>query len=322
MKKTLVALSVLAAASAQAGIEIYNQDGVTVNLKGDIEVTYQNSRTSSSMTQQIEDADFGFDVRYAINDQVSFGGYWEFDGSYKNNAVDTKNGDTYVAVYTQDFGSLKVGRLCTAIDDAGIGNDYQFGVNGFFDATTFECGDEGLRYDYDNGTVYATVGYIQNKLGDNAADNGTSGEDNSYIDGKLGVRVADFDFTVFYADSEVVADKKDNTLLGLEARFSGVENLNLSAAYYRVDHDETGSSFNNDTYAVAADYTVDKWVFGTGYSDTEFGATSQDESVVFINAGYAVAPNTTAYVELAKVDSDKTTVTNDNLATVGVKASF
>lgn len=243
MKKTLVALSVLAAASAQAGIEVYNQDSVSVNLHGDIEVTYQNSKSSKSMTQQIEDADFGFDVRYAINDQVSFGGYWEFDGSQSNNSEATKNGDTYVALYTKDFGDIKVGRLCTAIDDAGIGNDYQFGLNSFFDGLDLACADEGLRYDYDNGTVYATVGYIQNKLvkGGNTATPGlgSKADDEAYIDGKLGVRAAGFDFTLFAADTEVVDQKnqveKEYTLLGLEARFSGVENLNLSAAYYTLE---------------------------------------------------------------------------------------
>lgn len=325
MKKTLVALSVLAAASAQAGIEVYNQDGVTVNLKGDIEVTYQNSTSSKSMTQQIEDADFGFDVRYAINDQVSFGGYWEFDGSDSNNSKGTKNGDTYVALYTKDFGDIKVGRLCTAIDDAGIGNDYQFGVNSFFDGADFACADEGLRYDYDNGTVYATVGYIQNKLKDGGTD-ATDGlankaDDDAYIDGKLGVRAADFDFTLFVADTEVVKDQKEFTLLGLEARFAGVENLNLSAAYYTLEEKTAGVSSDVDTMALAADYTVGDWVFGTGYSASEEDKSNWEEDRVFVNAGYAVAPNTTAYAEFSKVDSDDV-LFNEDLAAIGVKASF
>ena len=43
MKKTLLALAVMTAAgSANAAIEIYNQDGVSVGLKGDIEVVYSN----------------------------------------------------------------------------------------------------------------------------------------------------------------------------------------------------------------------------------------------------------------------------------------
>ncbi|MGR5456496.1 porin, partial [Vibrio alfacsensis] len=89
MKKTLVALAVLAAGSAQAGIEIYNENKVTVNLKGDIEVVYKRGYEDNATTkQEIQDADFGFDVRYAINNDLQFGAYWEFDGSADNGLDD------------------------------------------------------------------------------------------------------------------------------------------------------------------------------------------------------------------------------------------
>jgi len=339
MKKTLLALAVLAAAgSAQAGIELYNQDGVTVNLKGDIEITYQNSIYSSSMSQQIEDADFGFDVRYAMNDQVSFGAMWEFNGSDSNNEEWTKNGDNWVALFTKDFGSIKFGRLCTAIDDIGIGNDYQFGIDSFFSKDTFECQDEAVRYDYDNGMFYATLGYVQNKIdgkvgkknaNDIAANQGSEGD---YIDGYVGARFAGFDVKAIVADydsdrevSELGTDGKSlaisNTLFGLEAAYSGVENLNLSVGYYSVDRTQGTANQDNDTWALAADYTMGKWNFGTGYSDSSSDVANSDSSRWFVNAGYALAPATTAYVEFAGVDSD-TTLANDNLAAVGVKASF
>lgn len=332
MKKTLLALAVLAAAgSAQAGIELYNQDGVTVNLKGDIEVTYQNSTSAASMSQQIEDADFGFDVRYAINDQISIGAMWEFDGSQHNNATATKNGDNYVALYTADFGSVKLGRLCTAIDDIGIGNAYQFGINSFFSKKTFECADEAVRYDYDNGMFYATLGYVQNKvttaldandvLIDEPANQGSEGD---YIDGYVGARFVGFDVKAIAAnydnDLEGSANVKNN-LFGLEAAYGGIENLNLSVAYYAVDRTVGTQNQDNETWAVAADYTMGKWVFGTAYSDASSDLVNSDQSRWLVNAGYAVAPATVAYVEFAGVDSDKT-LNNDNLAAVGVKASF
>lgn len=330
MKKTLLALAVLAAAgSAQAGIEIYNNEGVTVNLKGDIEITYQNSTNSASMSQQIEDADFGFDVRYAINDQVAVGAMWEFDGSQHNNSTATKNGDNYFAIYTVDFGSAKFGRLCTAIDDIGIGNDYQFGINAFYSKDTFECQDEAIRYDYDNGMFYATLGYVQNKVGttldanDNLTDNAANqGSDADYIDGYVGARFAGFDAKVIVADyDDDQANGTSNTLLGAEVAYGGIENLNLSVGYYSVDRTKAGVNQDNETWAVAADYTVGKWVFGTAYSDASSDVANNDQSRWLVNAGYAVAPATVAYVEFAGVDSDKT-LNNDNLAAIGVKASF
>jgi len=330
MKKTLLALSVLAAAStAQAGIEIYNNEGVTVNLKGDIEVTYQNSEKSSSMSQQIEDADFGFDVRYAINDQIAVGAMWEFDGSSSNNAVDTKNGDNYVALYTVDFGSVRLGRTCTAIDDIGIGNDYQFGVNSFFEKSSSECADEALRYDYDNGMFYTTIGYVQNKL----ADGGTTdlvdnqGTDADYIDALFGARVAGFDGKVIVADydSDDAAKPVSTSLLGFEVAYGGVENLNLSAGYYMADYDSFGTNLDNDTWALAADYTLGKVVFGAGYSLTEFDASDKEQTNMFVNTAYKVLPAVKVYAELAKSEQSGTGVTplaNEDLAAVGVTASF
>lgn len=330
MKKTLLALAVLAAAgSAQAGIEIYNNEGVTVNLKGDIEITYQNSTSSASMSQQIEDADFGFDVRYAMNDQVSIGGYWEFNGSDSNNAEVTKNGDNYVALYTADFGSVKFGRLCTAIDDIGIGNDYQFGINSFFDKDTFECQDEAVRYDYDNGMFYATLGYVQNKLAaggttDNAANQGA---DADYIDGYVGARFAGFDAKVILADydSDDSAAPVSSSLLGLEVAYGGVENLNLSVGYYSADLEKASVNKDNDTWALAADYTIGKVVVGAGYSQSEYDATDEEQTNSFVNVGYKILPAVKVYGEVAKREKSGTGVTsfnNENLAAVGVTASF
>ncbi len=340
MKKTLLALSVLAAAStAQAGIEIYNNEGVTVNLKGDIEVTYQNSTSSSSMSQQIEDADFGFDVRYALNDQLSIGAYWEFNGSDANNSTITKNGDNYVALYTADLGSVKLGRLCTAIDDIGIGNDYQFGINSFFSKDTFECADEAIRYDYDNGMFYATLGYVQNKtsysyatsgatlegtLADNTANQGT---DADYIDAYVGARVAGFDGKVIVADydSDDAAAPVSTSLLGFEVAYGGVENLNLSVGYYMADYEKSGANKDNDTLALAADYTLGKVVFGAGYSLSEYDASDEDQTNMFVNTAYKVLPSVKVYAELAKREKSGTGVTsftNEDLAAVGVTASF
>ncbi|NOH23562.1 porin [Vibrio europaeus] len=343
MKKTLVALSVLAAASAQAGIELYNQDGVSVSLKGDIEVQYANSFESSSMKQEIEDADFGFDVRYAVNDEVSVGGYWEFDGSTSSNASNAEAGDTYVAVYTQTYGSLKFGRLCTAIDDAGIGSDEVFGLKSFFSDSS-ACEDEGVRYDYDNGSFYATLGLLQDKHASNSLN-----EDSNYYDGRLGFRVADFDVSGFFAQGDVDKTVKnssdvtvaelitDDSLLALELVYSGVENVTLEAAYYTTEQEVTkvsgvntlgsivGDKLEADTWAVAAGYTMGLYGFNAGYSSTDRTSTAdrftvKDQTNWFANVTYAVAPSAKLYMEFAGQDVDGSD--NDNAFAIGAEASF
>ncbi|WP_117233253.1 porin [Vibrio maerlii] len=332
MKKTLLALAVVTAATSAQAVEIFNQDGVTVGLHGDIEVVYKNETTRSSFQQEIQDADFGFDVRYMINDEFTAGAYWEFDGSEYSNADVTKNGDTYVALYSQSYGSIKFGRLCTALDDAGIGSDYQYGISSFFDTNMAMCGDEGVRYDIDTGMFYGTLGLIQQKVdsdGESIADN-----QDAYIDGKLGLRVADFDFTAFFGLGETAAPvavggNVDDSVYGLEARFGGIENLNLAAAYYVTDADfqnATGKDFNTDTIAFAADYYMDLWTFSAGYSigshdlagKTENGQEYTEQDNWFVNAGYGIAPNTTVYAEVGGDDQSG----SDLAFAIGAKAEF
>lgn len=343
MKKTLVALSVLFAATSAQAIEIYNQDKVTVDIHGDIEVTYQNSVSNSSMSQQIEDADFGFDVRYAINDDLQFGGYWAFDGSESNNAEVTRSGDVYVALYSKTYGSIKFGRLCTAVDDlGGITSDYQFDVNKLYDAGSDDvtCADEAIRYDYDNGSFYTTLGFVQDKLGHNDLFAGVDGAGDlvkvdgknfNYYDGRFGYRVADFDLSAFFAalNYEEVASG-DEKAYGFEVDYAGLENVRLGLGYYATKQDHTDNA-DTDVVTVGADYYLGKWTFATAYSHSSHDVSDKDVNSWFVNAGYNLAPNTTVYAEVAGNDG-KTNVADANqpaeyrdnttAVAIGVKASF
>ncbi|WP_162063683.1 porin [Vibrio taketomensis] len=331
-EKTLVALSILAAATSAQAIELYNQDGVTVDIHGDIEVTYQNSFSDSSMSQQIEDADFGFDVRYALNDDLQFGGYWAFDGSESNNAEVTRSGDVYVALYSKTYGSIKFGRLCTAVDDlGGITTDYQFDVNKLYTAGANDvtCADEAIRYDYDNGSFYTTLGFIQDKLGHNDlftnVDNGelikVDGRDFNYYDGRFGYRVAGLDLSAFFAALNF-EDKAagDDKAYGFEADYSGIENVRLGLGYYATknDHDNTKDS---DVVTVGADYYLGKWTFATAYSHASQDS-AKDLNSWFVNTGYNLAPNTTVYAEVAGNDGETEGRDNTTAVAIGVKASF
>ncbi|GMQ46047.1 porin [Vibrio sp. 10N] len=342
MKKTLVALAVLAAGSAQAGIELYNQDKVTVNMTGDVEVVYKKAETEGAEFQQeIQDADFGFDTRYAVNDDLQIGAYWEFSGD--KGQADT--GDVYMAFYSQSVGSIKFGKTATALDDAGIGGDYQFGINSFFSNGTPFSGDEAVRYDIDKGTFYGTVAFLQDKNQNNGL-----GEDGTYFDAKLGARVADFDFTGFVGKAKfkgttskttqkVELDANgdatgniinqtvttpfdaDETLYALEARYAGVENLNLAAGYYSLDGDAKvpGVDVKTDTFGLSADYTFNAVTVGAGYSRSSTDlANSEDQNNWYLNAAYSLAPSTKAYAEVGGNDADN----SQTGIAIGLKAEF
>lgn len=328
MKKTLVALSVLAASvgSAQA-FEIYNQDGVTVDMGGDIEVVYLQKKSDSDRTkdgdatdfhQEIQDADVKFDVRYAINSELQFGGFFEIQDT------GTNAGDAYVALYSNTIGSIKIGRTCTALDDAGIGSDYQFGITTFFSGDDMFCGDEVVRWDLDKENFYATVALAQDK---NNSDKMGVGQDDTYFDARVGYRVASFDFTVLGGSGDTDAGNT-HTLLGAEARFNGVENLGLAAAFYTIDDDTDKVS----TMALSATYQLDVIALAAGYSfDSSDAKDSDDVNSWYVNAGYPIAPNTTAYVEVGGDDGKTSTKMSNGVTSIedngtgvaiGVKASF
>jgi predicted porin len=338
MKKTLLALAVMTAAGSAQAVELYNQDGATVNLGGDIEVRYKKGTEKAKgdeFKQEIDDSDLNFDIRYELNDNLSVGGYWELNDLATK---DGSGGDAYVSLISADLGTLKVGKTATQLDDAGIGSDYLFGVQSAVNAADFS-GDEVIRYDIDKETFYAGVALMQDK-----ANADKLGKDGSFADFKVGARVADFDLSAFYGVAslrgettkdeektndagvvtktrEVTAHNEDHSTLVLQATFSGVENLNLQAGYYLVDIDKkmaADTDYDTTTFAIAADYTMDKVTFAGGYSSTDFSNNSEDHSDWFVNAGYSVAPNTTVYAEVGGNDK-KDSQTGFG---VGVKSSF
>jgi predicted porin len=338
MKKTLVALSVIMAATSAQAIELYNQDGASVNMGGDIEVRYKkDTAKDSEFKQEIDDSDLNFDIRYAINDNFSVGGYWELNDLATK---DGSGGDAYVSFISADMGTLKIGKTATQLDDAGIGSDYLFGVQSFIDSADFS-GKEVVRYDLDKGQFYFGLAVMQDKHNEQSI-----GEDGSYFDMKVGARVADFDLSAFYGMAKhrvetttttqtapvgggaLVETKTttkaddDQSIAALQATFSGVENLNLEAGYYRTDFEDNkagGTDSDTSTFAFAADYTMDKVTFAGGVSSTDYSEKAKkDHTDWFVNAGYALAPNTTAYVEVGGNDKKD----SETGFGVGIKSSF
>ncbi|GAK84388.1 porin-like protein H precursor [Vibrio ponticus] len=146
------------------------------------------------------------------------------------------------------------------------------------------------------------------------------------MDARVGYRVADFDLSAFYSNTDVDKDYQaaqtnpvdDHSGYGVEVRFAGIENVNLAAAYYATSSDTDND--DNNVVAFAADYTMDKWTFATGYSIGDHDNNAKDQDNWFLNAGYGIAPNTTVYAEVG--GEDKEGVDTDTALAIGVKAEF
>ena len=76
MKKTLLALSVLAAGSAQAGINLYDANGVVVDLSGAAEVQYlqpiqDKDNDNADAGIHLDDGDLQLNTTIAVTDQLN-----------------------------------------------------------------------------------------------------------------------------------------------------------------------------------------------------------------------------------------------------------
>ncbi|EPE37454.1 hypothetical protein O1U_0757 [Candidatus Photodesmus katoptron Akat1] len=318
MKKTLVALGVIAASSAQAGVALYDNDGIKINLSGGVDVVYlKDLKKGSHFEQKIDDADFGIGASYAINDDLKVAGYLEYDGD-KNNQKGMM-GDVYIKLGSESLGSIKVGRICGVIDDVGIASDYQLGEKAFLlseEGNKVICNDEMIRYDLDTDMFYTNLSYSQDK-NENISSLGKSGR---YLDGRVGVRVANFDVSVAYGDIKASAVTSKERLVAVETKFAGIPNANVSAAYYRMQGDlSSAEKVKRDNYYLAGDYTLNSWKFGAGVN--KFVTKNADEKnfrAWHVNTGYNFAKNSTAYVEVAGNNKDD----NQTGIAVGVKTSF
>jgi len=305
----------VASTAANAGIEVYNKNGATVNIGGDLEVLYYKGTEKDAKTeQQIEDADIKFDIRYVVNDDVTVGGYWEFQGD-QGGTTDGSSaimGDVYFAVYTANLGSIKIGDLCTFGDDLGIGADYQFGLSEAIDSTGSFCGDEAVKYEIDKGTFYGGIAYRDNQRDTNSTATTTQGRTDALLDLTVGVRAAGFDILAYYAN----VSGSDNKIIGLEARYA-LDALELEAGYYTADG--AASSDGGDTIALGAEYTMNLWSFALGVADYDFNDSSSEDYIqYFANVDYAVAPGTKLYAEVGANDKDS----SETGYAAGVKVEF
>ena len=82
-----------------------------------------------------------------------------------------------------------------------------------------------------------------------------------------------------------------------------------------MDYDKETSN----TVALAAEYQLDVVALAAGYSFSSSDVKAvEDLNTWYVNAGYPIAPNTTAYVEVGGDDKEN----NQTGLAIGVKAEF
>jgi len=305
MKKTILAVTMTAlfATTAQAAI-VYEKNDVSVNIFGDTEIVYINPWDETQVDEiSVDDADFGFELGYALNDDLTLTGLVEFGASSGQSELS----DAYVGVTSNKWGRLTVGKQTTLYDDSGIGNDYQFGFSNFYEQDA--SGGQVIKYKVDKGMFYGGIAYLMNS--ESGQEDGAEG-----FDGNIGVRVADFDLTVFYADMETVEDHDSNNV-NIELRYQLNEKLQLAAAYAMTDADLVAADPANglthaewgdtDIFGLTAVYQANsKLAFAAGWAYMDSEADPDLENQYYVNTSYAFNNYIEVYAELGGNDGDNT----------------
>jgi predicted porin len=306
-KKILaVAISGLLATSAQA-VNLYEEDGIKVEMSGLIEVMYKTDiGVDEKSTIDIDDADVNFSLAYDIGHNLTALGVVEFDG----NSGTTERGDIYVGLSSADMGTLTIGQQIAVNDDAGIADDFEFGIDtGFNQAAD---GPQVVRYTLDKGMFYGGVSYILNTAA------GVETDDDSALAGQFGVRVEDLDVTL-YAGQE---DRNANTSVSnvmLQAKYT-LSDLTLGASVGSTSGENAVKDVT--TFGLSVLYQMDKAKFAAGFSSADTDGADDNVDEYFLNAGYAFTSNVTTYVEIGGNNKKVGTEDTDIGYNVGMKVSF
>ncbi|AGH82291.1 porin-like protein H [Psychromonas sp. CNPT3] len=299
MKKTILAIAItgLFAATAAQAATVYEADGVTIDLYGDVEVQYLNDTAKDSDKDGvilIDDADFGFGLTYDVGNGYTVGGTMEIsaeDGT-------AELGDTFVGVSHDSYGTLTIGNQATIFDDAGISGDYEFGFDTYVGDVT-DASTQVIKYKGEWDNVYAGVAYVlsADKLKDSSHT----------VDANVGIRVGGLDATVFYSTGKTAA-KDEVTAYILQGVYT-FDAFDLGAFYANTATKDNASNVDtkdNDAYGVSGNYYMDAWNFGLGLGIVKNNVADTDSKNYYANVGYSFTSSVHVYAELGKSDADNT----------------
>ncbi|MCG9703703.1 porin [Photobacterium damselae] len=308
MKKTLLALAVVTAAgSAQAGVNLYDNNGVKVDLSGAAEVQYRNTYNPFDDAElRLDDGDLALNTTVAVNDQLNaIAGI-----AFKFEETKVENDELWVGLSSNQFGALTFGRQLLIIDDSGIGKDYELGSEGIDFVQT--DGNEVIKYVYDNGMFYAGVSHeLKNSDEVVVEGNNNSGalvkqHDTQVTDARLGFRTNGLDARVYYYNGDNIDGTSffKNSFMhvegyNLEAEYQ-LGQIGLAASFGQIEYKNASNAdkLRGNIYQVAADYTIDATTFAVGYNNYDRRDESGDTYALYANVTQQLHSNVKVYAEI------------------------
>lgn len=316
MKKSLLALAVLAVATSATAATVYDKDGTSLKVGGRVQAVAFNGNFGKAGR---DDASLKNSARFnvagttKVNDAVSVFAFTEWEASNGNNEKGADNDftarDQYVGADFGVFGKVQAGKSLNAIYDVQSATDVfeevgsaqvQGDTNGDRRSGTF-------RYIYDNNGLYASASFqtAQDQVkvaGDkldveNGFGFGLGYTFDNVVFGPLSVKAA-YDYVKCQDDSDFIQTDEDGFIAG--RAFDSFKNTAVSVAWgsdtglyfaalynvYKVNFDDftdDGEDYSNGRAKVKGLELVAGYGFDNGLSLT-IGYDVKDSK--FKSAGY------------------------------------
>ncbi|EGQ8014169.1 porin [Vibrio cholerae] len=299
MKKTLLALAVLAAAGSVNAVEILKSDAGTVDFYGQLRQEFKKL-DGKDATLSSGSSRAGFDAKYAISEGVNLLGKAEVSLSesantlakYVNkNEVEKSNpGNMYMRLHfigvSTDFGTLNFGKQIQISDDVwGAENSYFFGGDSVLYAND-GVHDSLIKYELTQDAFWLKASY--------GLDEGDKEERQSEL--FAGTSFGDLSLYAGIGNAELNT-KKQNYHMLTAAYVLG--NLDFGVTYYYNKTEETGKAdVKKDSFVIAGGYKVaEKTKLYGGYELIETKHAKSDVDNVYGGVEYKFASWGRVYAE-------------------------
>jgi outer membrane protein OmpT len=309
MKKTLLALAVVAAAGSVNAAELMNTGTVSVNTDADFEVSLVQGPFSDDPNFSYDGAEITFGAESVINDNwtafLNYGLEMLYDADDNNNEVVTT--DIVAGFKFYQNHSIEFGQTSHVLD---LGNDQIKNLGVDISNSELPSVTDIIVYDY-TGESFGFGASV-----DLANIEGTDKTGYAvYLDGSFGDLYVRGDFGMGSED----ATDSDFTVYGVKATYT-MDAFSVGGSY-------VGSS--NEVASVTTDTSlIDLWVGLSAGLDWYLGtqiADQEDDSAysVYLNGTYNVNDVVGVYGEIGMADADIAGVEDDGFGySIGMTMSF
>ena len=294
MKKLLLAVAVSAAASSASAVTVYEGNGFTYKLNGDLQVQLRKE------IGEDEHADIEFDdlelknyVSYDLgNDMKAFG---RVDFGFKDAAEDKQDGSKLEEAYLGlAFGNTSVsfGKQNFASDEFGIEEAYELKTvsEDRFDGME-TSGDDTIRMDIELESVYLVASYEMDAEGEDS-------ENGEYFDLFASTNLGDLTLAAAYQNAKEAIGADSYDTWGVSASYDA------GFATFAADYSSTDEIA--DLYNIAVSFPVASTTsMAIGMVNEDFDA-GDDITEWYANVTYKfpTQKNVSLFAEIADSDED------------------